>query len=52
MFGVGQVELVVVAVVTLLLFGNRLPHAMRSLGQGINEFKRGLHATGDEAEQS
>ncbi len=33
--------LVVMAIV-FLLFGNRLPTAMRSLGQGIAEFKKGL----------
>ena len=32
----------VVGVVVLLLFGNRLPSVMRSLGQGMNEFKKGL----------
>ena len=26
----------------LLLFGNRLPASMRSLGQGVTEFKKGL----------
>ena len=34
--------LLVVAVVALLLFGNRLPSVMRSLGQGVTEFKKGL----------
>lgn len=45
--GLGTVELVVVAVVILLLFGARLPRVMRSLGEGIVEFKRGINA-GDE----
>ena len=35
-------EWVVIAFVALLLFGNRLPGVARSMGQGINEFKRGL----------
>lgn len=43
MFGIGTTELIVVAIVALLLFGNRLPSVMRSLGQGVNEFKRGLN---------
>ena len=38
----GWVELTVLALVVLLLFGNRLPSVMRSLGQGITEFKRGI----------
>jgi len=44
MFGIGSTELLVVMVVALLLFGHRLPQAMRSLGQGFHEFKRGLNA--------
>ena len=35
-------HLLIIGVVALLLFGNRLPSVMRSLGQGISEFKRGL----------
>lgn len=30
----------VVALVAFLLFGNRLPSVMKSLGQGISEFKK------------
>lgn len=33
---------VIVLVVVLLLFGNRLPGVARSLGAGITEFKKGL----------
>jgi sec-independent protein translocase protein TatA len=38
----GGMELLIVLAVILLLFGHRLPSVMRSLGQGINEFKRGI----------
>jgi sec-independent protein translocase protein TatA len=38
-------ELIVVALVALLLFGNRLPSVMRSLGQSVTEFKKGLEGT-------
>lgn len=38
----GPTEMIVVGLVALLLFGSRLPSAMRSVGQGISEFKRGL----------
>jgi sec-independent protein translocase protein TatA len=48
MFGVGHTELLVVAFVALILFGNRLPGVMRSLGQSISEFRHGLHSP-DEA---
>jgi sec-independent protein translocase protein TatA len=39
-------EIIVVLVVVLLLFGNRIPAMARSMGQGIIEFKKGLK--GDE----
>ena len=41
-FGLGPVEILIVAGVVLLLFGTRLPKVMRSLGEGIVEFKRGV----------
>jgi len=42
MFGIGTQELLIVCIVALLLFGNRLPSVMRSLGSGISEFKKGM----------
>jgi sec-independent protein translocase protein TatA len=45
MFGIGHLELMIVAFVGLILFGNRLPKVMRSLGQSITEFKSGLQET-------
>jgi sec-independent protein translocase protein TatA len=39
----------IVMVVVLLLFGNRLPSVMRSLGRGVTEFKKGLEG-GEEDE--
>jgi sec-independent protein translocase protein TatA len=47
MFGIGPTELIVFAFIALLLFGNRLPSVMRSLGQGISEFKKGIHGEDD-----
>lgn len=47
--GLGPLELVIVAGVILLLFGSRLPKVMRSLGQGIVEFKRGVQGIEDDA---
>ena len=46
--GLGTVELIIVAGVVLLLFGSRLPRVMRSLGEGIVEFKRGVQGIEDE----
>jgi TatA/E family protein of Tat protein translocase len=47
--GLGTVELLVVGGVVLLLFGSRLPKVMRSLGQGIVEFKRGVQGIEDDS---
>lgn len=38
----GGWEWLIILVVCLLLFGNRIPGLARSLGSGINEFKAGL----------
>jgi sec-independent protein translocase protein TatA len=46
---IGPLELVVVAVVLLLLFGNRLPTLMRSLGRGVVEFKKGVQGIDEDA---
>ncbi len=40
-WGIGMPEMIVIAIIVLLLFGNRLPSVMRSLGQSITEFKKG-----------
>jgi sec-independent protein translocase protein TatA len=46
MFGIGGLEVLVILVVTLLLFGaKRLPELTRSLGRSLNEFKRGMNTT-------
>jgi sec-independent protein translocase protein TatA len=44
----GGWELAVVGLVAFLLFGHRLPTAMRSLGLGIGEFKKGMSGIGEE----
>jgi sec-independent protein translocase protein TatA len=46
--GLGPLELVIVGLVILVLFGSRLPKVMRSLGQGIVEFKRGVQGIEDD----
>ena len=43
-------ELAVVSLVILLLFGSRLPNVMRSLGQGIVEFKKGVQGIEEQKE--
>ncbi len=42
-------EWIAILVVTLLLFGHRLPGMARSLGSGITEFKRGLKEGADKS---
>lgn len=42
--------MLIVAFIMLLLFGNRLPSVMRSLGRGVVEFKQGLHGVEDDDE--
>jgi sec-independent protein translocase protein TatA len=35
-------EWIVILIIVLLLFGNKIPGVARSLGAGVNEFKAGL----------
>ena len=35
-------DMLIIGFIALLLFGSRLPSVMRSLGQGVTEFKKGL----------
>jgi sec-independent protein translocase protein TatA len=44
--GIGVPEMMIVGMIVLLLFGNRLPSVMRSLGVGITEFKKGIKGEG------
>jgi sec-independent protein translocase protein TatA len=43
----GTWEMIVVVLVVMLLFGNRIPGMARSLGQGIVEFRKGLKGDSD-----
>lgn len=49
MFGLGPMELAIVGVIAVLLFGNRLPSVAKSIGKSFNSFKQGLHEIEDEA---
>lgn len=42
MFGLGAVEVGIIGVVAVMLFGSRLPKVARQMGQSIVEFKRGF----------
>lgn len=37
----------IVLIIALLLFGNRLPSVMRSLGKSVVEFKKGVNGIDD-----
>ena len=51
-FSPGPIEIVVIAAVILLLFGNRLPSVMRSMGRGIVEFKKGVKGIEDDVDEA
>lgn len=47
-FGIGPMEMAIVGIVAVLLFGKRLPEVGRSLGKGLMEFKKGVRGIEDE----
>lgn len=47
MFSPSPVQLMIVLIIALLLFGNRLPSVMRSLGKSVTEFKKGVNGIED-----
>ena len=49
MFGTSGWELLILLVVVLLIFGNRLPAVARSLGRSLVEFKRGTREIDDQS---
>ena len=45
---IGTTELIVIGGAVLLLFGGKkIPELMRSLGQGVKNFKEGMHEKSD-----
>ena len=48
----GPMEMVIILIVGLLLFGRRLPEVGRSLGKSIVEFKKGVKGIEDEIEEA
>ena len=50
--GFNHTQLIIVLVIAFLLFVNRLPSMMRSLGRSVTEFKKGVNGVGDEIEDA
>jgi sec-independent protein translocase protein TatA len=42
MFGLNFIEVLVIGLVVLVLFGNRLPQVLGDLGKGVKAFKEGM----------
>ena len=51
LFTFSPMEIVILLVIGVLLFGRRLPEVGRYLGKGIVEFKKGLHGLEDEIDK-
>ena len=49
---IGTTELMLIAGIALLLFGGKkLPEMMRGMGQGVKEFKKGMHEVSEPIEE-
>jgi sec-independent protein translocase protein TatA len=44
--------LIIVGLIALLLFGNRLPSVMRSLGRSVVEFKKGVNGIEEDIDEA
>ena len=44
------IQLLIIAAIAFLLFGNRLPSVMRSLGRSVTEFKKGVAGIEEEVD--
>lgn len=51
-FMIGPMEIGMIAMIGLLVFGNRLPEVGKSLGRGIVEFKKGVKGITDDIDES
>ncbi len=49
-FSPGPMEMLIIGIIAVLLFGKRLPEVGRSLGKGLMEFKKGVQGIEDEVD--
>ncbi|HZZ72712.1 MAG TPA: twin-arginine translocase TatA/TatE family subunit [Pirellulales bacterium] len=42
MFGLGPAHLAIIAVIAIMLYGDRLPEVARSFGKQFSEFRKGM----------
>jgi sec-independent protein translocase protein TatA len=52
MLNLGPMEMMIVGIIAVLMFGKRLPEVGKSIGKGIVEFRKGLNGLGDEIDIS
>ena len=45
-------QMIIIALVAFLLFSNRLPSVMRSLGRSVTEFKKGVAGIDEEIDSA
>ena len=48
----GGPEVMIIGFIALLIFGNRLPSVMRSLGKSVTEFKKGVSGIEDDIDNA
>jgi len=52
MFGLGPVEMMIIGVLAVLLFGNKLPEVAKNMGKSFSDFKKGMHGIEEEVNTS
>jgi len=52
MLGLGPTEMIVIGVLAVLLFGNRLPEVAKSVGNSFNQFKKGMQGIEEDVNTS